>query len=69
MLKMFKIDQLYTTASYRKGWVNDLTYHNMININDNLFWIVSYNSYFMKNETVKIFINSIMEMYDILSAE
>jgi hypothetical protein len=69
MLKMFKIDQLYTTASYRKGWVNDLTYHNMININDNLFWIVSYNSYFMKNETVKIFVNSIMEMYDILSAE
>ena len=65
-LNLFRIEQLYTTASYRQNWVNDLSYHNMININDNLCWILSYNSYFIKNEVIKVFVNSVMEIYDIL---
>lgn len=65
-LKKFQINELYTTASYRLGWTNDLTYNNMININENLYWIASYNSFFMKNETVKIFVDSVREIYDII---
>jgi hypothetical protein len=65
-LKKIQINELYTTASYRPGWINDLTYHNMININDNMYWIASYNSFFMKNETVKIFVDSVREIYDII---
>jgi len=63
-LKLFKIDELYTTGSARKGREDNLTFNNMININDSLFWTLSFNSYFIKNETVKLFQDSVLDIYD-----
>lgn len=67
-LELFKIDELYTTASYRQGWSNDFSYHNVISLGDTLCWVVSYNSNFIKNEAIKIFVNSVLDIYDILCA-
>ena len=54
-LKLFKINELYTTGSAGKGREENFTFSNMININDILFLSLAYNSFFIKNETVKLF--------------
>ena len=65
-LKLFKIEQFYTTGSARKGREDNFTFHNMISINDSLHWVLSYNSFFIKNETVVLFKESVMDIYDTL---
>ena len=65
-LKLFKINALYTTGSYREGAEDDFSFNNMININDSLFWIVCYNSLWIKNEAIKIFIDSVKDIFDVI---
>ena len=45
-------------------WSNDFGYHNIVSIGESLCWVMSYNSYFVKNEAVKLFIESVMMIYD-----
>lgn len=35
-----------------------------ISIDDSLHWLLSYNSFFIRNETVVLFQNSVMFIYD-----
>ena len=63
-LKIFKLNEVYTLSSYRAMWRNDFGYHNIVSIGESLCWVMSYNSYFVKNEAVKLFIESVMMIYD-----
>ena len=67
-LKMFKLNQVYTLSSYRASWKNDFGYHNIVSIGESLCWVMSYNSYFLRNETADLFIKSVMSIYDKISA-
>ncbi len=63
-LKMFQLNEVYTLSSYRSEWSNDFGYNNIISIGDSLCWVISYNSYFVKNEIIKYFLDSVMFIYD-----
>jgi hypothetical protein len=67
-LKMFKLNQVYTLSSYRASWTNDFGYHNIVSIGESLCWVMSYNSYFLRNETAELFIRSVMSIYDKICA-
>jgi hypothetical protein len=64
--KMFEIKEIYTLSSYRKEWSNDFSYNNIVSIGDTLCWVISYNSYFVKNEIILSFLDSVMFIFDIL---
>jgi len=68
-LRMFQLNEVYTLSSYRSEWTNDLGYNNIISIGDSLCWVISYNSYFVKNETIKLFLDSVMFIYEKLCEE
>jgi len=68
-LRLFKLNEVYTLSSYRAMWSNDLGYHNIVSIGDSLCWVMSYNSHFLKNEVVKLFRDSVLDIYNRLSAE
>ena len=68
-VNQFKFEQLFTLTSYRKTWTTDLTYHNIISIEDKMCWCLSYNSYFMKPEVVDVFVNSVIDIYEKICSE
>ena len=67
-LKLFKLNEVYTLSSYRAMWSNDLGYHNIVSIGDSLCWVMSYNSFFLKNEVAKLFIDFVMDIYNRISS-
>lgn len=62
--KNFYLYDIYNTSS-RINKTN-LSYVNVINYNERLQCILSYNSYLVKNETIKIVMDSVTEIFGII---
>ena len=64
IVKLIQLKDLFTLTSYRKDWSSDFSYNNIISVGDKMCWTLSYNSYFVKNETIDYFIQMVNEIYD-----
>lgn len=66
-IRLFKLDELYTLSSYRRDWTSDLCYNSMINIDGEVCWTLYYNSYFVKKQTIDLFLKYVIDIYNKLS--